>query len=50
MRSNAMQREKKWKDEFPSNSYQAGYAHRMVTAYTEIFEELSVFEKAKMFS
>lgn len=50
MRSHAIQREKEWRDEFPPNSYQVGYAHGMVTAYTEIFENLSAFEKAKMFS
>lgn len=50
MRRHAIQREKEWMEEFPPNSYQVGYAHGMVMAYSEIFENLSAFENAKMFS
>lgn len=48
MYKNAKKREEEWKTEFPSNSYQCGYAHGAVIAFESIFENLSAFERANM--
>lgn len=49
MYANAKKREKEWSGEFPNDSYNIGYAHGMVVAYREIFENLSAFERVNMF-
>lgn len=49
MHANAKKREREWNDEFPNDSYNSGYAHGMVVAYEEIFENLSAFERVNMF-
>lgn len=49
MYANTKKREKEWTGEFPNDSYNSGYAHGMVVAYREIFENLSAFERVNMF-
>lgn len=49
MYQNAKALEDEYKQEFPTGSYQRGYAHGIVAAYGAIFENLCAFEKANMF-
>lgn len=50
MYANAKKREKEWLGEFPNGSYNSGYAHGVIVAYREIFENLSAFERVNMFN